>query len=158
MHAQERITRVRNRVDHPADQIVLGWQHAHVLAPEGHDPWPVQAVTHPGHPVGLQARAHDEAVHPVVPTGGLDVDSRSVPGDPDDLRRQEHLPVGLLDVLPVGLGDGDEVGDRGCRRVQREEAGRVRLDLGDARTLHTPQPRYAVLPRSRLQCVETSDL
>ena len=158
VHAQERVARVRDRVDHAADQVALRRQHAHVLAPEGHDPWSVQAVTHPRHPVGLQAGTHDQAVHPVDSTRGLDVDSRRATVDPGDRRRQEHSSARVLDVLGVGLGHGEVVGDRGRRGVQREQAGRVRLDLGDPGALHPRQPRYVVVPRGHLERVETSDL
>jgi hypothetical protein len=78
-----------------------------------------------GTPGRLQAVTDDEAPHPMDSTPGLDVHSHRAAVYAGDRRRQEHSSACRLDVPAIGLGHGDEVGDRGRRGVQREQTGRV---------------------------------
>ena len=62
VHAEERVARVGDRVDHAADELLLGRDDRHVLAAERHDPRRRRAADQPREPVGLQPAADDQPV------------------------------------------------------------------------------------------------
>ena len=147
VHAEERVLRIRHRVDQPAHQVPrLGAQRV-VLAPERHDPR-LGVVAGPlRHSVRLQAGASDQQIARVR-LGGATVDQHGVAtavrvAHADDLGA-EHQLAASPDVIGERPADGRVVGDGCVRRIQRLTADRIRFQFGEFRRRDHPKVRHAV--------------
>src|SRR5205085_154293 len=78
--------------------------------------------------------------------------------DAADLVTQPHLAAGRAYVLGEGPRHQPKVHDAGGRRVQRGDSARVRLDLTDLLSTHSPQLRNLVGLAAALELVEARQL
>lgn len=145
MHAQEGVTRVRDRVDQPAHQARPLRLEQHVLAPERHDPRLLLVLGELGHGVRVEARAEDQPVDTdtILPGGHLDAAWHV--GERGDRESEPHLAARGLDVLGELPGDRRVVGDRGARGVQGRDAPGMGLQLRDLLLGDLPQLRHVVV-------------
>ena len=89
---------------------------------------------------------------------GHDEDAAGHPPDRGDRRRQPYVGPAGPQLARHRLGDGGVVGDRGGRRVQGDESGRMRFELADLARPDAAQARHAVLPGRPLERVQATDL
>ena len=143
----------------PRTSCALLGPHGQVLAAERHDPRVGLAVDPARDAVGLQPGADDEPVDAVRLAAGHDDERRRRPaGSPVTAADVPYVAPGGPQLARHRLGDGGVVGDRGGRRVQGGQPGRMRLELADLAGVDPTQARHAVLPGRPLQRVQAADL
>ncbi len=167
MDAEERVRRVRDRVDQALDHVRGGLLDEEVVAGERHDPRIRLEARGACQAVRLQAGAGDDEVEGAGVLGHLRLDPGHRERDPHfvahgvepgDLGVVLDAPAGGEHVVAERLGQGDEVDDRGVRGVEGEDTADVGLDLAHLVPVEECDVRHAVGARTLVDLLQPVDL